>query len=309
MAGPGCASKTSRTGSSLPPMDRGWTSRRGRSPAMDGQTSSMWAPRIEVVVAREVVGVVLHERGAAGEAGGHDLHGADHRRGLPVALPAEAVAVGHQALDGESGELLEAVEVLERVGEGDEAAVGEEPAQAELDPRAVAQALRAVAARPELRRRRRTRRGIARPARPRPRPMASSTTSTRSPTPHVLMREAEPALGLHLVALGDGDLAHVVAEAGDPARLPVGLGARGARPRPDLLLDGRVAPVADDHLALEAQAGGDEPELPVAVGGLVEVHEVHVDVGPRDLAVVLRVEVQERLGEQPRGRRSTSWPG
>ena len=51
----------------------------------------------------------------------------------------------------------------------------------------------------------------------------------------------------------------------------------------------------DHHLALQPQPGGDEPELPVAVGGLVQVHEVHVDVGPGDLAVELRVQVQERL--------------
>ena len=59
---------------------------------------------------------------------------ADEGGGLPVALGAEAVAVGHQALDGEARELLEAVQVLEGVGEGGEAALLEEGAQAHLDP-------------------------------------------------------------------------------------------------------------------------------------------------------------------------------
>ena len=36
-----------------------------------------------------------------------------------------------------------------------------------------------------------------------------------------------------------------------------------------------------------AQAGGDEAVLAVAVGGLVQVHEVHVDLFIGNLAVVL----------------------
>ena len=61
--------------------------------------------------------------------------------------------------------------------------------------------------------------------------------------------------------------------------------------------DRRVLPVADDRLAAAPQAGLDERELAVAVGGLVQVHEVHVDVGPRQVAVVLGVEVDERLAQ------------
>ena len=54
--------------------------------------------------------------------------------------------------------------------------------------------------------------------------------------------------------------------------------------------------------------GCHEAELAVAMGRLVEVHEIHVDIGPRDVAVVLGVQVQERLAAAPAGRRSTSWP-
>ena len=42
--GPGAASNTSRTGSARPPIDSGWISHDGRPAAIDGQTSSMWAP-------------------------------------------------------------------------------------------------------------------------------------------------------------------------------------------------------------------------------------------------------------------------
>jgi hypothetical protein len=53
--------------------------------------------------------------------------------------------------------------------------------------------------------------------------------------------------------------------------------------------------VADDGLARDAETRLDVAELPVAVGGLVEVHEVEVDLGPGQLDVRLRVQVQQRL--------------
>ena len=110
--------------------------------------------------------------------------------------------------------------------------------------------------------------------------------------------DAEADLGLDLVALGVGHPAHVVAEAGE-AEVP-GLVPAGCRPRPggDPVVDVRVLPVSGDGLARDAQATLDERELPVAVGGLVEVHEVHVDVGPGQVPVELGVEVEERQPER-----------
>ena len=95
----------------------------------------------------EVVGVVLHEGDAAVEALAHGLDDAHERRRLPVALGAEAVAVGHQPLGADAGQLLEAAEVLEGVDEGTEAALGQERPQAQLDARGVAQGLAPVAVR------------------------------------------------------------------------------------------------------------------------------------------------------------------
>ena len=69
----------------------------------------------------------------------------------------------------------------------------------------------------------------------------------------------------------------------------------GPRPRGDPALDRRVAHVAGDGLARHAQAGLDVPELAVAVGGLVQVHEVHVDGVPRQSDIGLRVQVKQRL--------------
>ena len=99
----------------------------------------------------EVVRVVLHERRPAGQALGHDLEDAHEGRGLPVALGAEAVALGHQALDADPGQLPELAEVLERVGEGAEAAVLEERPQPGLDPRGDPELGPPVAGRPQAR--------------------------------------------------------------------------------------------------------------------------------------------------------------
>ena len=85
-AGPGEAVKTSLTGSSCPPIASGWISQDGRPAAIDGQISSMCAPRTFAAPGGQVVGVVLHERRSARQPDRHHLQDADECRGLPVAL-------------------------------------------------------------------------------------------------------------------------------------------------------------------------------------------------------------------------------
>ena len=53
--------------------------------------------------------------------------------------------------------------------------------------------------------------------------------------------------------------------------------------------------MADDDLARETQAGVDEASFPVAVRRLVQVHEVHVDRVPGQVAIELGMEVDEWL--------------
>jgi hypothetical protein len=106
---------------------------------------------------------------------------------------------------------------------------------------------------------------------------------------------AELKLGLRLVALGDRDVAHVVAEAGDLQLVHGGPAGGGAHPRADALPHRLRAHVADHGLADDAEARLDVAELPVAVRGLVEVHEVHVDAAPGQRDVGLRVQVEEGL--------------
>ena len=74
--------------------------------------------------------------------------------------------------------------------------------------------------------------------------------------------------------------------------------AGGSGPGADPVDDLRILPVTDDRGPAESQPALDEPELAVAVGRLVEVHEVHVDLGPREVAVVLRMQVKQRLLER-----------
>ena len=109
--------------------------------------------------------------------------------------------------------------------------------------------------------------------------------------------DPEDRLGLGLVALGDRDEPHVVAEPGELERAGRRPAGRGPRPGRHLVDDARVGHVADDGLPAQRQPGLDVAELAVAVRGLVQVHEVEVDVGPRQRDVGLRVQVEQRLVE------------
>ena len=205
----------------------------GCRPRCVGQTSSMCAPRIFSRPGRQLVGVVLHERRAAGHAGRHRLDRAHQHRGLPVALAAEAVAVGHQPLHREPGQLAQAAEVLEVGGERAEAAGGRgsRAGRPRSGPRSAA-----------------TRAGRRRRAAPGP---AGSCRRTRRPARRPRLvgdrvddgdqvvdavgvdRDAEAQLRLDLVALGDRDVAHVVAEPGQPQRAHLGQAARRPHPGAD----------------------------------------------------------------------------
>lgn len=75
-------------------------------------------------------------------------------------------------------------------------------------------------------------------------------------------------------------------------------GVRRSHPRGDPLMNLAVGPVADDHLSTETQARVDEARLAVAVRRLIEVHEIHVDGSPRQVAVELGVKMEEGLFQQ-----------
>ena len=110
-------------------------------------------------------------------------------------------------------------------------------------------------------------------------------------------REAEAGLGSHLVTVGNGDLTHVISEPDVAALLPVGPGARHAHPRGDTVLHLGIAPVTYHDLAWQPESGVDESMFPVAMRGLVEIHEVHVDLGPGQVLIELGREVEQRLAK------------
>ena len=216
------------------------------------------------------------------------------RRRLPVALRSEPVPVRHQPLGGDAGQLCQAVQILERVGERLEAsclrAARAGRPRSSPRPEATPGARRPRGAPARRRAPVRTRRRAGRRPSRRPRRRVGQLADAVA-----VHRDPEPELGLDLVALGDRDLAHVVAEARDRETLRIVPAACRPRPGADPAGDGRVAPVADDRLAPQLHPRLDEAELPVAVRRLVQVHEVHVDVRPRQVAVELRMQVEERL--------------
>src|ERR1035437_4918881 len=83
--------------------------------------------------AAEVIGVVLHEGCTTLHTERHYLHDAHECCSLPVAFAGKAVSVCHQALHRYAGKLVQTVEILERVGEGAEAALFEKLPQSQFD--------------------------------------------------------------------------------------------------------------------------------------------------------------------------------
>ena len=75
-----------------------------------------------VAFRRKVVGIVLHEGCSPFQIGANDFHGAHQGSSLPVAFAGKAVAVGHEPLDGQAGQLLEPIKVLKVGGKSLEVA-------------------------------------------------------------------------------------------------------------------------------------------------------------------------------------------
>jgi hypothetical protein len=91
--------------------------------------------------------------------------------------------------------------------------------------------------------------------------------------------------------------------------------AGGPSPDADAVEDVWILPVADDRGPAAPEPSLEIPELAVAMGRLIEVHEVHVDLRPGEIAVELGVEMEEGLlqrsepGDPHPGRRERVHPG
>ena len=243
--------------------------------------------RTEAQPVREVVGVVLHQTRALLPR--HVLHDRAQRGDLPVALRAEAVALALQILNGEPGELVQPVQRAEMVDDADVAAlVLAEFIDGDFVLRLLAHDVDAL--------------GTHR----------IFFIILRHHGVHFLVGHlfdvldevadgividlpAEADVRLHLVALGDGDVAHVIGEAADLDRFGESITRGDLAPDGELFERFLVLIVTDDDLVVLAQAGDDIAELPVAVRRLVFVHEVHVDGVVRQLFVVLGRKVAHGL--------------
>ena len=254
----------------------------------------------------EVEGVVFEERAAA-QAPVHHPEGAVERGRLPVALGAEADALGHEPLRCQAGYLVEAfklgvvdvvgAEVVEVGGEGLGALGLEARAYGELGLGGVPYGLVSVGA------------GHGHITLAYIHAVVLGYQGVDVGVGHGLVILHELAhgtvvdmvsqlhLGSHLVAVGHGDIVHLVAEAQHQHVAGIGHGGGHAAPHGYALERGGVFPVADHHFAAHVETGADVAKLAVAVGALVEVHEVHVHRIPGYLGIVLCVEVEQRLAQ------------
>ncbi len=101
----------------------------------------------------------------------------------------------------------------------------------------------------------------------------------------------------HLVSLGDRHLPHIVADPGDLQFLTRGKGDGRPHPYRDTVQNRGILPVAHHDLSLHAEATADETEFPTTVGGLIQVHEIHINCLPRNVAVELGMELEKGFGE------------
>ena len=110
-------------------------------------------------------------------------------------------------------------------------------------------------------------------------------------------RHAEGHFSGYFIAIRYGYLPHVIAEANHFHRLQfVG---RYSNPAPvgNFFQHIVLLPVANHDFPIQPHSRHHKPKLPVAVSRLVEVHEVHVDGTPGNVAVKLGMEMEQWLFE------------
>src|SRR5580704_6297582 len=92
----------------------------------------------QVTVGVQMISVIFHKRCAPRQIGSDRLHRPYQSTGFPIALSSKAVAVRHQTLHCQPGQLLKPVQGLEVRRKSFESAVLEKTAQTDLDPRPIA---------------------------------------------------------------------------------------------------------------------------------------------------------------------------
>ena len=75
-------------------------------------------------------------------------------------------------------------------------------------------------------------------------------------------------------------------------------GSCRTQPSCELARDILVLPESDDHFPPHPSPAGEKTELAIAVRRLIQVHEVHVDRRPWQLAVELRMKMHKWLTQR-----------
>ena len=52
-----------------------------------------------------------------------------------------------------------------------------------------------------------------------------------------------------------------------------------------------ILPKSGDHLTIDTQATSNESKLTITVGRLIQVHEIHIDLGPWQIAIELSMQM------------------
>ena len=106
-------------------------------------------------------------------------------------------------------------------------------------------------------------------------------------------RHAKLNLGSNFIPFGHCDFAHIVTKAGDFQILHLIPSGSGPSPDGNIFNHIRILPVANNHLAIDPHSGHDETVFPVAMSRLIQVHEIHIDLPPWQIAVKLCVQVKD----------------
>src|SRR5215472_18954710 len=116
------------------------------------------------------------------------------------------------------------------------------------------------------------------------------------------------------VSLGYSYIAHVVAEARDLEVLCILPCSRSAQPCPEFGLDVFVLPKSNYYFPIKSHSAADEAEFAIAVGRLIQIHEIHVYRRPGQLLIELCVQMDQGLMQYPQsvnphlGRRESMHP-
>ena len=218
----------------------------------------------------------------------HYFHCSNERCCFPVALRAETVSIGHKPLHRYSRQLRNAVQLFKCVGECVGPGFREKISQAQFNSGCGLKGLPSASLRAK-RFRYRISFVVLRRKFLYSRVAHSAYKLRQLPDTISVHGIAQSNLRIDLVAFRHRDVPHVIAQASNSQLLRVMPCGGGSRPSANLGVNAGIPPGSNDDFAIGAHARPDESKFPVAMRRLVNVHEIHVDSGPRQFFVELRV--------------------